>query len=158
TWDKKTPVLRFLAMGDIQVAHGFTLKPAAGDHVLGASDYGPILVSGVRGGHRLVALGFDPRDSDLVLRVAWPLFILNTINYFVEEDTSYLSSFRTGDVWRVPVPSSAETATLIDPSGAHLSLPVKEGRAVYLGEQAGFYKLSAGTGGDAMSSEFAANL
>jgi len=29
---------------------------------------------------------------------------------------------------------------------------------VYLGEEAGFYKLRAGTGSDALSSEFAANL
>jgi hypothetical protein len=35
---------------------------------------------------------------------------------------------------------------------------VKEGRAVYLGEEAGFYKLSAGSGTEAVNSEFAANL
>jgi hypothetical protein len=116
------------------------------------------LVSGTRAGRAFVALGFDPRNSDLVLRVAWPLFVLNSINAFVEEDTGYVSSFRTGDVWRVPVPSSAESATVIDPAGARRTVPVKEGRAVYLGEQAGFYKLVTGSGADATSSEFAANL
>ena len=93
-----------------------------------------------------------------MLRVAWPLFVLNTINAFVEEDTGYVSSFRTGDVWRIPVPSSVESATVIDPHGLHHTVPVKEGRAVYLGEEAGFYKLAAGSGPDAVTSEFAANL
>ncbi|HEX3855074.1 MAG TPA: VWA domain-containing protein [Polyangiaceae bacterium] len=158
TWDKKSPILRFLALGDVQVATGHALQPAASDHVLGASEQGPILVSGTRSGHSFVALGFDPRSSDLVLRVAWPLFVLNSINAFVEEDTGYVSSFRTGDVWRVPVPSSADSATLIDPHGAHHTVPVKEGRAVYLGEEAGFYKLVTGSGPDAATSEFAANL
>jgi len=158
TWDKKSQILRFLALADVQVADGRALTPAPGDRVLGASDQGPILVSGARSGHPFVALGFDPRNSDLVLRVAWPLFVLNAINAFVEEDTGYVSSFRTGEVWRVPVPSSLDSATIIDPQGAPHVVPVKEGRAVYLGEEAGFYKLSAGSGSDAVNSEFAANL
>ncbi len=158
TWDKKSPILRFLALADVQVSKGHALLPIASDRVLGASDQGPILVSGARAGHAFVALGFDPRNSDLVLRVAWPLFVLNTINAFVEEDTGYVSSFRTGEVWRVPVASSANSATVIDPRGVHHEVPVKEGRAIYLGEQAGFYKLVTGSGVDATNGEFAANL
>jgi len=158
TWDKKSALLRFLALGDVQVSGGRALTPSPGDRVLGASDQGPILVSGSRSGHPFVALGFDPRDSDWVLRVAWPLFVLNAINSFVEEDTSYVSSFRTGEVWRIPAPSSVDSATVIDPHGGQHIVPVKEGRAVYLGEEAGFYKLSAGAGSDAATSEFAANL
>lgn len=158
TWDKKSPLLRFLALGDVQVSGGRALTPSAGDRVLGASDQGPILISGSRSGHPFVALGFDPRDSDWVLRVAWPLFVLNAINSFVEEDTSYVSSFRTGEVWRIAAPSSVDSATVIDPRGGQHVVPVKEGRAVYLGEEAGFYKLSVGAGSDAVTSEFAANL
>jgi Ca-activated chloride channel homolog len=158
TWDKKSPILRFLALADVQVADGRALAPAAGDRVLGASDQGPILVSGARSGHPFVALGFDPRNSDMVLRVAWPLFVLNAINAFIEEDTGYISSFRTGEVWRIPAPSSVDSATVTDPRGAQHIVPVKEGRAVYLGEQAGFYKLTAGSGSDAVTTEFAANL
>ncbi|HYP74985.1 MAG TPA: VWA domain-containing protein [Polyangiaceae bacterium] len=158
TWDKKSPILRFLALGDVQVADGHALSTSSGDRVLGASDQGPILVAGARSGHPFVALGFDPRNSDWVLRVAWPLFVLNTINAFVEEDTSYVSSFRTGEVWRIPAPSSVDSATVTDPHGAQHVVPVKEGRAVYLGEEAGFYKMSAGSGNDVVQSEFAANL
>jgi len=158
TWDRKSAILRFLALGDVQVADGRALTPSAGDRVLGASDQGPILVAGARSGRPFVALGFDPRNSDWVLRVAWPLFVLNTINAFVEEDTSYVSSFRTGEVWRIPAPSSVDAATVVDPHGVQHVVPVKEGRAVYLGEEAGFYKLSAGSGSDAVQSEFAANL
>ncbi|HEY0464846.1 MAG TPA: VWA domain-containing protein [Polyangiaceae bacterium] len=158
TWERKSPILRFLALADVQVADGHALTPSAGDRVLGASDQGPILVSGTRSGRPFVALGFDPRNSDLVLRVAWPLFVLNAINAFVEEDTGYVSSFRTGEVWRIPAPSSVDSATVVDPHGASHVVPVKEGRAVFLGEEAGFYKLSSGSGSDAVSSEFAANL
>jgi hypothetical protein len=157
TWERKSAVLRFMSMGDIQVAKGHTFKPLAGDKVLGASDHGPILVSGARAGHRFVALGFDPRDSDLVLRVAWPLFVLNTINAFIEEDTGYVSSYRTGDVWHIAVPGSLSTVNLLEPGGAKHAVPVSDGRAVFRGELAGFYKLSGGAD-DAPLGEFAANL
>jgi len=157
TWERKSPVLRFMSMGDIQVAKGHAFKPINGDKVLGASDHGAILVGGARAGHRFVALGFDPRDSDLVLRIAWPLFVLNTINAFVEEDTGYVSSFRTGDVWHIAVPGSLSTVTLLEPGGAKHAVPVSDGRAVFRGELAGFYKLSGGAD-DAPLGEFAANL
>lgn len=157
TWDRKTPVLRFMSMGDIQVAKGHTFKVRPSEKVLGASEQGATLVSGVQGGHRFVALGFDPRDSDLVLRIAWPLFVLNSINAFIEEDTGYVSSYRTGEVWHIAVPGSLSAVTLLEPGGAKHVVPVSDGRAVYRGELAGFYKLTGGAD-DAVLGEFAANL
>ncbi len=48
------------------------------------------------------------------------------------------SSFRTGEVWRIPVPSSVDSATVSDPHGAQHVVPVKEGRAVYLARKPAF--------------------
>ena len=158
TWDKKSPIVRFTALGDVQVAVGNALEPGEGDKIVGASDDGPILVSGARGGHRFVALGFDPRRSDFVLRPAWPLFVLNTIDSFGETDASYLSSYRTGEVWRVPVPDGARSAELVEPGGVRRPVPVQDGRAITFGNQAGVYKLTTGTGAERVVSEFAANL
>ena len=157
-WDKKSPILRWMSMGDIQAAYGHSFKPEKEDRVVGASELGPILVTGRRAGRKFVALGFDPRNSDFVLRVAWPLFVLNTINDFVEEDTSYVSSYSTGDVWQIPAPSAAETAKLKTPDGRLLTIPVKQGRAVYLGDQAGFYELEVAAEPEPVKSMFAANL
>jgi hypothetical protein len=158
TWDRKSPIVRFAALGDVQVASGHAFTPEAGDKVIGASDLGPILVSGTRNGRRFVALGFDPRQSDFVLRPAWPLFVLNAIDSFGEVSSSYLSAYRTGEVWRVPVPDGAREAELTAPSGRTRRVPVQDGRAVTFGDEAGFYKLVSGTGAERLLSEFAANL
>lgn len=158
TWDKKSPLLRWMALGDVQALYGHALEPEKEDRIVGASALGPILVAGRRAGKRFVALGFDPRNSDMVLRVAWPLLVLNVINDFVEEDTSYVSSFATGDVWMIPAPSGAESATLKTPEARTLTVPVKEGRAVYFGTQAGFYELTVETDQQPVTSAFAANL
>jgi von Willebrand factor type A domain/Aerotolerance regulator N-terminal len=156
TWDRKSPLLAFIAPEDIQVATGHALLTEPGDQIVGASELGPILVAGKRDGQRFAALGFDPRHSDLVLRVAWPLFLLNTINTFVAEDVRYLSSFRTGEVWHVPVAGNFDTVTLRAPDGAQREVPVKAGYAITFGEHSGFYSVLGADGAELHA--FAANL
>jgi len=156
--DAKHPILRYTSLSDVNIARANPIKADKEDKVIGKSFKGPLLISGRRAGVKFVALGFDVRESDLPLRIAWPLFLLNTINDFVEEDTSYISSFRTGSVWQIPAPSAAESGTLELPDGTKRTLAIKDGRAVYLGQQAGFYKLSVGPAGSEEVSTFAANL
>jgi hypothetical protein len=162
--ERKHPIVRWTALDDVNISRGHKLGPQPGDKVVGASNgTDAILVTGQRGPYKFVAMGFDPRDSDLPLRVAWPLLLLNSINFFTDEDAQYISSFRTGDVWRVPVVTQSGQAKLKVPAGGELVVPVHEGRAVYLGENAGFYELNGGEGAetpDAPSTKtaFAANL
>jgi len=141
--DRKHPIVRWTALGDVNIARGHKLVPEPGDKVVGASEQGPILIVGQRSGFKFVAMGFDVRDSDLPLRVAWPLLLLNSINYFTDEDAQYISGYLTGEVWRVPVSPGAGQAVLKSPDGVELAIPVHEGRAVYLGQHAGFYELTA---------------
>lgn len=161
--DAKNPLLRYTALSDVNIARAHALKGDKEDRVIAQSYKGPLLLQGRRAGVKFVALGFDIRESDFPLRIAWPLFLLNTINDFVEEDVSYISSFRTGTVWNIPAPSVAEAATLELPDGSKRTVPVKDGRAVFLGQLAGFYKISPVTpSGAAPPPEeitmFAANL
>jgi len=155
--DSKSPLLRYLSLTDVGVGRAHVLKGAKEDRVVASSYKGALLIQGRRAGRKFVALGFDVRESDLPLRPAWPLFLLNTLNDFVEEDTSYISSFRTGTVWNIPVASAASEATLELPGGDKRVVPVKDGRAVFLGQRAGFYKISTGPTPEE-SSMFAANL
>jgi hypothetical protein len=154
--DAKSPLVRYASLSDVNIARAHALTGDKDDRVIGKSHRGALLLQGRRNGTKFVALGFDVRESDLPMRVAWPLLLLNTINDFVEEDTGYISSFKTGTVFRVPAPSSAETATLVLPDGSERAVPVKDGRAVFLGQDAGFYTLRADT--DAPPTRLAANL
>ncbi|HEY3593576.1 MAG TPA: VWA domain-containing protein, partial [Polyangiaceae bacterium] len=134
--DQKSPLLRWTAIDDVYIGRAHKLLPGPGDKVVGASEKGALLVAGTRDDKRFVALGFNPRDSDLVLRVAWPLFVLNTLTDFVADDPSYLSSFRTGEVWHIPLPAQGD-ATLSGPATIDRRVPIKDGRAVYFGLDAG---------------------
>jgi von Willebrand factor type A domain/Aerotolerance regulator N-terminal len=141
--DRKHPLVRFLALDDVNIATGHRLVPGPGDRVVGASNEGALLVTGQRGRFKFMALGFDVRDSDLPLRIAWPLLLLNTINYFTGESGTYLSSFRTGDVWHVPVRGDLKSVTVVGAGETKESAPVHEGRAVIQGTKAGFYEIRA---------------
>jgi hypothetical protein len=153
--DVKHPVARFVALDLVNVSRGHKLIPEPGDRAVGLFENSPILVAGTRSGHKFVTLGFDVRESDLPLRPAWPLFLMNCINWFTDEDASYLSSFRTGEVWRIPVHGEEASAKLALPGGETTSIPVHEGRAVHLGTRAGFYELTMPSGA---KTAFAANL
>lgn len=175
--DSEHPIVRHTQLQTINVSRARALKGLKKDDikVLGASHRGALLIQGRHAGSKFVALGFDIRESDLPLRISWPLLLLNIINDFVEEDTSYISSFQTGTVWRVPAPSTLETAHLVkhgrpfDPDELgpdavapadekERTIPVDMGRAVFFGERAGFYTVKAPTADDPFKTEFAANL
>lgn len=151
---RRHPLLQWTALGDVNIADALIVRPEQGDRVVAGDPKAPLLIEGRRGDHRFVALTFDPRRSDLPLRVAWPLFLLNTIELFVQEDVGYVSSVRTGDTWRLPVPEQAKKVTILDPTGGRREVPVSGGQAVYAGKRAGFYTLEA----DGVSSVIAANL
>ena len=149
------PVMRWIALGDVNIAQASKLHSERGDVVLAADDRGaPLILARDRGGIRQVAMSWDLRVSDMPLRIAWPLFVLNAIDWMVGEDSQYLSSFRAGTTFRIPVPSEADVATVKDPDGHEASVPVVDGRAIYFGQRRGFYEVTAaGT-----TTRFAVNL
>ncbi len=152
--DRRHPLLRFTALADVNVGRAWKVRAEPADQVAAADERGPLLVSGARNGRRFVAFTFDVRASDLPLRVAWPLLLLHSIDWFVQEDAGYVSSYRTGDTWHIPVPAGTTTAMIVDPEGIEHEAPVVEGRAVYAGLDTGFYKVRTQQGEDV----FAANL
>jgi hypothetical protein len=156
-WEKTHPALRYLALENVQVSRGFALKPGAEDKVIGRSDQGPLLVSGVRDGRPFLALGFDPRDSDIVLRPAWPLLLLNAVDYFAKEDSQYLSSYRTGETWHLVVPEDIDSFEVQHPDGDRQRLVAHDGQLVLRGTSSGYYQI-ASLGSDAFASRIAANL
>ncbi len=152
--DRRHPLLQFTALGDVNLGSASKVRLQPGDRVI-AGDVGvPLIVAGSRDGQRFVAFTFDIRQSDLPLRVAWPILLLNTIDYFVQESAGFVSSYETGDTWRIPAPADANRVVIVDPDGEEREVPVVEGRAVYAGLHTGFHTLRSAEGEE----RFAANL
>lgn len=163
------PILRWVSLTDVNMSRSsaFVLGPT--DRALASMLKQPLIVareestrSGLR---RSLALGFDLRASDLPLRVAFPLLLMNTLDWFAGDVDEDLGSRRTGHIWRIPLtqvgrksaaprPLSA-TANLLLPDGELLTAPVSEGYALHYGQRVGFYELSLP---DSVPLRFAGNL
>jgi Ca-activated chloride channel family protein len=146
--DRDDRLLQFTSLRDVNVAEALAVRLSPGDIAVASDPRGPLIVRGARDGRHFVALTFDPAASDLPLRIAWPLLLLNAIDSFAEEGAGYLSSYRTDETWHVPVEPGATGATLIDPDGVARDVPIIEGRALASGTRAGFYTLRTAHGGD----------
>ncbi|MEM6958903.1 MAG: VWA domain-containing protein [Myxococcota bacterium] len=151
---RRHPLVKWTALGDVNIVESLEIEMQSGDRAVASSEGDPLIVTGSRAGRRFVAFTFDMRQSDLPLRVAWPLLLLNTIDYFVQEQAGFVSSYATGDTWRIPAPAGDERATILLPDGAAREVPVEEGRAVFAGLRAGFHTLRTSAGDEV----FAANL
>ena len=157
--ERDHPLLRFTALHDVNVATALRVRLADGDRAIASDNRGPLIVTGRRNGKHMVAFTFDVRASDLPLRVAWPILLINAIDHFVEEDAGYVSSYRTGDSWHIPVPPGVEQVHIEAPDGQIHRAPVEEGRAVFAGARAGFYRLRPEVAGETLGETvFAANL
>jgi hypothetical protein len=75
------PTVRGVALADTNIRKSLlpTIEPA--DRAIGSDTRAPLLVAGTRSGARFVALLFDVRESDLPMRTAWPLLLLNTVDW-----------------------------------------------------------------------------
>jgi Ca-activated chloride channel homolog len=143
---QKHPVLRFTALGDVNVSRAALVEPARGDVVVAGDRRGPLIIAGERAGQRFVALTFDVRESDLPLRAAWPLLVLNTLDWFTASEEAYESSSVVGRPLTVELPEAVQTARLRDPDGRERALPASSGKVVLTPSRAGLYRLTSAGG------------
>ncbi|MCS6798108.1 MAG: VWA domain-containing protein [Myxococcota bacterium] len=139
--DRDHPLVRWVALRDVNVAEALRLRPEPRDRIVASDPRGPLLVEGERDGRRIVVLAFDVRHSDLVLRAAWPLLLLNALERFAETSVELLASPRAGEVWTLPVGATARRVRMVEPDGRLHPLAVRDGRIVFRAEQAGAHVL-----------------
>ncbi len=137
--DRGHPLLRFTALKDVNIGEALRVRPAGGDTIVAADSQGPLLVAGEREGRRFVAFTFDIRKSDLPLRVAWPLLLMNSIDWLIAQRDTAVSEGRAGE--RLPVRLSPGTrqAEIEFPDGRKRSLPSAGGEILFTPVRAGLY-------------------
>lgn len=147
---ERHPIMRWVTLRDLNVKRSSVFALAPGDVALVSSLRAPILVARERaaGRSRQLALGFDVRHSDLPLRVAFPVLLVNALDWLGEapagEDEAPL---RSGRVWRLPGPrpegdaDPTHTLRVRDPEGRLHRVPVVEGFGHFQAGRAGFYEV-----------------
>lgn len=143
--DDEHPLMRWLSLRNVNVGSALRFS-LTGDDASVAGDEGvPLLVTGEREGVSFVALAFDVQSSDLPLRIAWPVLLLDAIAYLTPHEERDLSFARAGQPFRVGLPAGAtEAALMID--GEAIEVPVLDGRASLELSHAGLHPLRTDVG------------
>lgn len=141
--DGDAPILRHIALRDVNLASALKVRTQPGDRVVAASRAGPLIVAGERASVPFVALTFDPRQSDLPLRAAFPLLLLNILDSFRPPDVSFRSGYRVGTRVQLPVDGTGR-ARVLGPDGRPLAVARSGDALEFTPRHAGFHTLVQG--------------
>lgn len=96
------PLLAGVVLKDVNIRRGTRFVSEPGDAVLVRSLGEPIVVlrrepaDDQRRARSVLAVGFDPRQSDLPLRTAFPIFVANAIAFFEQSRPGFVASVPVG--------------------------------------------------------------
>ncbi|MGE0550142.1 MAG: VWA domain-containing protein [Kofleriaceae bacterium] len=168
--DEDHPVMRWVTLSDVYMdkSNTFALDTKRGDSAIAYSVRDTIIAARRDGKRKMLAFGFslpsEGRDSatDLPMRVAFPMLLVNTLDWFAGDQTDLLTTYPTGRRERVPLDGvvGATEAEVKGPDGSITRTPVIDGLATFYGSRVGYYDLAAkASDGTVMAQiELAANL
>lgn len=161
--DRGHPALDHVVLKDVNIGRGTTFDLVPGDQVLVRSLGEPIAVLR-EGEHATVAIGFDPRQSDLPMRAAFPMLVDNLLRYFEQREAGFVASVPLGAHRELALadlglpPEGVTRVEVSGPDGVVAALPVERGRFRLRALVPGFYSVTAADGPPAGSSvELAVN-
>ena len=116
-----------------------------GDHVLAKSGNTPLLLETKLDNMPLVILGFDPKQSDFVLRPAWPLFIEQVTSQLLgTENVGGTAALSGIPVTLTPLHANGEkpmVRRVRTPEGSLQLVTVNHGQLTLFPERLGFYEI-----------------
>lgn len=158
------PLLDGVVLKDVNLRRGTRLATEPGDTVLVRSLGDPIVVlrhelgGDGRRPRAVLALGFDPRQTDLPLRTAFPILIANIVGYFEQARPGFVASVPVGPsrpVAAAEIGLGALGLTRVEvrgpePADAPTSVPVDAAGVLRLrAMQPGIYRVRAEDGASA---------
>jgi hypothetical protein len=117
-WSRTHPITRYVDFTGVRIAaaRAAALKPWAA--ALAEGERGPLIAAGEREGVRSVYVGWDLLQSDFPLRVAFPIFVANCVDWLTRPALAgEQGAARTGAVVSVGVPAGLAKVRMITPSG-----------------------------------------
>ncbi len=124
SWDRTHPALRFVDLRSVRLGKIYGRARPPGARVLAESTAGPLILEGTHGARRFLMWAFDPLDTDLPLRVAYPLMVRHALEHLAPAGRGW-SGRPAGS--QPPVPWTGEPATLVAPSGREIPVAASGG-------------------------------
>jgi len=143
---REHPMLRYVSFGDFEVFRAVRTEPGADDDVIARSEDGmPLLVVRDDDDRLTTMTTFSLRHSDLPMRMAWPVLLMNTLNWYVEQESGFISSYPSGEPVHLRVPGGGSEANVCGPGGC-TEVAVHDGEAVFVPMRTGLYRVTTPDG------------
>jgi hypothetical protein len=148
-WKGNHPLLRFVSFDNVQIAQSLAVKTPPWALALVDSPQTPLILAGELGRQRIVWVGFDALQSTWPLRISFPIFVANAMEWLSPSaiNASQLT-VQSGNPFRLGLTEKVATAEITTPDGVTRPWNVDAARGeVVFGDtlKQGTYKLKAGT-------------
>lgn len=157
-WKTTHPLMRFVSLDNVMISRARAVPaPDWGERVVDSAQT-PLVVAGERGRQRIVWIGFDLLESTWPLRVSFPIFMANAIDWLNPEMIrASQRQVAAGTPFRLSLDQPLSEAELVRPDGSREALvldPQAPELVVGNTERQGVYRVQWGTN----RIEFAVNL
>ena len=148
-WERTHPILRHVHLENVQIGEAYQVTPPSTAVVLARSFEAPVLFVDVMPNRKIVFAAIDILQSDLPLRIAFPVIIANTIQWFQESSGIEEYHLHTGEAltWKADGDGTdlPATATIAGPEDRIWETAVERGEIFFnRTDIAGFYTLKIG--------------
>ncbi len=148
-WRNTHPLLRFVTFENVQIAEALTVRTPTWAGPLVESPTTPLILAGELDRRRLIWVGFDTLQSTWPLRISFPIFIANAVDW-LNPATASAARFlvRPGEPIRFPLATPLTEARMRLPDGQERVFALEPNtREIVFGDtqHRGVYRLTAGT-------------
>lgn len=148
-WKASHPLLRFVNFDNVHIAETLSVKTPTWASAIVDSPQTPLILAGELGRQRIVWIGFDPMQSTWPLRIAFPIFMANAVDWLnpAAINASQLA-VQSGSPFRLALTENVGSAQIKLPDGTIRPCEVNAARGeIVFGAttKQGVYQLTAGT-------------
>jgi hypothetical protein len=144
-------ILRYVDLEGVQILRAWRTVPPPGARVLVEAEGGPLLFVAERPEGRLAVLAFDLHQSDLPLRVAFPILIANLTRWLLPQGGLGDAAAHPGVPITIRPAAEAERIAVSAPDGEEYTLAVGEMLPVFADtDQLGTYRIDQIDGQDSV--------
>jgi hypothetical protein len=152
------PLLRFVSLDNVQIAESLAVQTPSWATALVDAPQNPLIIAGELGRQRIVWVGFDLLQSTWPLRVSFPIFVANAVEWLNPAAINAAQlTVQTGKPLRLVYPQPTASAEVTLPDGTTRTWKVNPTTGEFVfGDtlRQGVYRVKAGTN----ESVFCANL
>jgi len=147
-WKNTHPLLRYINLDNVQISESLGVRAPAWGIPLVEARQTPLLLAGELARQKIIWVGFDSLQSTWPLRVSFPMFIANAVDWLNPGSSkSRQLLLHAGEPFRYALARPVDSVEVTRPGGAKETIPTAGNPEIIIGNttKQGIYRVRAGT-------------